>query len=305
METLKTVPSIKATIIGQVALVIWALSASGAVFLKNLPSFQVLLGIFLGGFIASSVVNTVNNNWKKLFNGPKYLVLAGIFGIIPNDIFYILAFKYAPAIQVDIIVCTWPILVTILAAIFLREEIGLVHIFASLIAFCACCIVLIGSNMKIDQFQSEYIFGYVCAFMSALLWSIYIVISKKYAKPSPELFALYCVVGLVFSSTMHFIFETTVIPSIWEMVVLLVMGITTHSLAYYAWDFAIKKGHFKLLSIMPYGNTILSVLALAVFGLAELSENILIATLMVFIAGLLTTFHGSKKKRLSLSSQEL
>ncbi len=305
METLKTVPSIKATIIGQLALVIWALSASGAVFLKNLPSFQVLLGIFLGGFIASSVVNTVNNNWKKLFNGPKYLVLAGIFGIIPNDIFYILAFKYAPAIQVDLIVCTWPILVTILAAIFLREEISLVHIFASLIAFCACCIVLIGSNMKIDQFQSEYIFGYVCAFMSAFLWSIYIVISKKYAKPSPELFALYCVVGLVFSSTMHFTFETTVIPSIGEMVVLLVMGITTHSLAYYAWDFAIKKGHFKLLSIMPYGNTILSVLALAVFGLAELSENILIATLMVFIAGLLTTFHGSKKKRLSLSSQEL
>lgn len=41
METLKTVPSIKATIIGQVALVIWALSASGAVFLKSLPSFQV------------------------------------------------------------------------------------------------------------------------------------------------------------------------------------------------------------------------------------------------------------------------
>ena len=112
MKTLskKTVPSIKATIIRQVALVIWALSASGAVFLKNLPSFQVLLGIFFGGFIASSVINTVNNNWGKLFNRPKYLVLAGIFGIIPNDIFYIFAFKYAPAIQVDLIVCIWPML---------------------------------------------------------------------------------------------------------------------------------------------------------------------------------------------------
>ena len=194
---------------------------------------------------------------------------------------------------------------TILAAIFLREEIGLVHIFASLIAFCAFCIVLIGPNMKIDPFQSKYLFGYVCAFMSALLWSIYIVVSKRYAKPAPELFALYCAVGLVFSGAMHFTFETTVIPSMWEMFVLLVMGITTHSLAYYAWDFAIKNGHFNLLSIMPYGNSILSVLALAAFGLVELNENILIATLMICFAGLLTTFRGTKKKSSLLSSQEI
>lgn len=179
------------------------------------------------------------------------------------------------------------------------------HIFASLIAFCACWIVLIGPNMKIDPFQSKYLFGYVCAFMSALLWSIYIVVSKRYTKPAPELFALYCAVGLVFSGAMHFTFETTVIPSMREMFVLLAMGITTHSLAYYAWDFAIKNGHFNLLSIMPYGNSILSVLALAAFGLVELNENILIATLMICFAGLLTTFRGTKKKSSLLSSQEI
>jgi len=304
MKTLtrKNIPSIKATIIGQVALITWALSASGASFLKNLPSFQVLLGIFLGGFVASSVTNTVNNNWRNLFSRPKYLVLAGIFCIIPNDILYIFAFKYAPAIQVDLIVCMWPMLVIILAAVFLRKEIGVVHVIACLVAFCGCYIVL-SSGMKVDQFQSEYVFGYICAFISALLWSIYSIISKKYAKPTPEVFALYCFVGVVFSAIMHFTFETTVIPSMWELLVLLAMGTTTHSLAYYAWDFAVKKGHFNLLIIMPYGNTILSVLALAVFGLAELNENILIATAMIFIAGLLTTFHRSKKKACRLAAK--
>ncbi len=297
MNTLpnKTVSSIKATLIGQAALVTWSLSASGVVYLQRLPSFQILLGIFVGGFIASSVMNTVNNNWKELFSRPKYLVFAGIFGIIPNDIFYIFAFKQAPAIQVDLIVCMWPMFVTILAAVFLREEIGIVHIFACLIAFCGCYIVL-SSNINIDQFQSEYVSGYICAFMSALLWSIYVVISKKYIKPTPELFALYCGVGVVGSAAMHFTFETTVTPSMWEIFVLFTMGITTHSLAYYAWDFAIKKGHFNLLRIMPYGNTILSVLALAVFGFAELSKDVLIATLMIFIAGLLTRFHMSYLK---------
>jgi drug/metabolite transporter (DMT)-like permease len=292
----RSVPSTRATMSGQLALIAWALSPAGAAYLKNLPAFQVLLGIFLAGFIASSITNTVKKNWKDLFNRPKYLVLAGIFGIVPNDIFYIFAFKYAPAIQVDLIVCMWPMFLTILATIFLREEIGIVHIFACLIAFCGCYIAIY-SNIKIEEFRFEYIFGYICAFMSAFLWAIYAVISKKYAKSTPELFALYWGVGAMFSAIMHFSFETTVIPSIWAISVLFMMGVITHSLAYYMWDFAIKKGHFNLLGIMPYGNIILSVLALAIFGFAELSSDIIVATLMIFAAGLLTKYHGITNKK--------
>jgi drug/metabolite transporter (DMT)-like permease len=295
-ESERSAPSTRATMGGQLALVAWSLSPVGAAYLKNLPAFQVLLGIFLAGFIASAITNTVKKNWKDLFSRPKYLVLAGIFGIIPNDIFYIFAFKYAPALQVDLIVCMWPMFVTVLAAIFLREEIGIIHIFACLIAFCGCYIAIY-SNIKIEQFQFEYIFGYICAFMSAFLWAIYAVISKKYAKPTPELFALYCGAGTIFSAIMHFTFETTVVPSIWEISALFAMGIITHSLAYYMWDFAIQKGHFNLLGIMPYGNIILSVLALAIFGFAELSSDILVATLMIFAAGLLTKYHDITKKK--------
>jgi len=50
---------------------------------------------------------------------------------------------------------------------------------------------------------------------------------------------------MLFSAAMHFSFETTIVPRVGEVFVLFIMGVTTHSLAYYAWDFAIKKGHFN------------------------------------------------------------
>ena len=129
--------------------------------------------------------------------------------------------------------------------------------------------------------------------MSAILLSFYIIISRKYIKSTPELFGIYCFVGTIFSISMHLVFEDTVVPSITQGVVLVVMGVTTHSLAYYGWDYAIKMGHFKLLQILPYGNPVLSVLALIIFGFAELTEEVVIATLMVFSAGVI----GGKKFR--------
>ena len=45
--------------------------------------------------------------------------------------------------------------------------------------------------------------------------------------------------------------------------------------------------------ILPYGNPVLSVFALIVFGFAELTQEVLIATLMVFAAGII----GGKKFR--------
>lgn len=297
-EIIRLEKSIKATLIGQVSLLIWALSACGAVALSALPAFEILSGIFISGFLASSVMNSIRGNWGAALSRPKHLIFAGIFGIVGNDIFYILSFKFAPAVQVDLIVCLWPMLVLILASIMLSEDTKISHIVACIIAFLGVYFLLSSGGQ--NSFREKYFLGYFFAFMSAALWAMYVVISKKYIKSTPELFAIYCFVGTVFSILMHLTFEKTIFPSFNQAVVLVVMGVTTHSLAYYGWDYAIKKGHFKLLQILPYGNPVLSVLALIIFGFAEFTQEVLIATLMVFIAGII----GSKKfKKMDNSMQ--
>lgn len=291
-DKLRPEPSVKATIIGQVSLLIWALSACCAVALSSLPAFEILAGIFISGFLASSIMNTLRGNWIFALSRPKHLIFAGIFGIVGNDIFYILSFKYAPAVQVDLIVCLWPMMVLILSSIILFEATRVNHILACIIAFSGVYFLL-NSGGKEGGFKGQYLLGYFFAFMSAILWSVYVVISRKYSRATPELFAIYCFFGAVFSLLTHFLFEKTVVPTLDQAIILVIMGITTHSLAYYGWDYAIKKGHFKLLNILPYGNPVLSVLALIVFGFADLTKEVLIATLMVFTAGII----GGKKFR--------
>jgi len=293
-NSLKNPPSLKATIIGQAALLIWAMSASGAVALSALPAFEILSGLFISGFISSSIMNTTRGNWKNVTSRPKYLLLAGIVGIIGNDIFYILAFKYAPAVHVSLISCLWPMLVLILATIVLNENIRLHHMLACLLGFSGVY-VLLTTDTNVSILKKEYWFGYLCAFASAILWSIYMTVSRKYAKLAPELFSIYCGIGSIFSITIHLGFEVTVIPSFTQGMILLIMGVTTHSIAYYGWDFAIKKGNFKLLNILPYGNPVLSVLALIFFGFAELTEAVFISTLMVSIAGIIGGARFKKK----------
>ena len=291
-EIIRPKPSVKATIIGQISLLIWAMSASGAVALSAIPAFEILSGIFISGFLASAIMNSARKNWKLALTRPKHLIFAGIFGIIGNDIFYILSFKYAPAIQVNLISFLWPMMVLMMASFILSEKIRINHVVACIFAFLGVYLLLNSDNIE-GAFNQQYWLGYLFAFISAILWSIYIIISRRYIKVTSELFAIYFFVGAIFSILMHLLFEDTVIPSVTQGFVLVVMGITTHSLAYYGWDYAIKMGHFKLLQILPYGNPVLSVLALIVFGFAELTEEVLVATLMVFVAGVI----GGKKFR--------
>ena len=279
-------PSIKATIIGQVALVVWAMSVVGAVSLKTLPVFEALFGISASGFLASATINTIKGNWKSVLTRPKHLIFVSIFGIVGNDLFYLLAFRYAPAVQVDLIVYLWPMMVFIFAYFLLSEDIRINHIIACIIAFLGICF-LIGSGNQDIAFKKDYFLGYLFAFFSAVLWAVYMVVSRKYAQPTPELFAICCFAGSVFSAAMHLLFEKTVVPNISQLSILIIMGITTHSLAYYSWDYAIKRGHFKLLNILPYGNPILSILALVASGFVELTKEVMIATLMVSVAGII------------------
>ncbi|MDC0864893.1 EamA family transporter, partial [Rickettsiaceae bacterium] len=141
-------------------------------------------------------------------------------------------------------------------------------------------------------------------FASALVWSIYIIISRRYAKTTPELFAIYCGCGAIISVSMHLAFESTVIPNLKEGIMLIVMGITTHSIAYYAWDYAIKKGHFNILRILPYGNPTISVLALIIFGFAELTIELLISTLMIFAAGIIGSYRFNEDVAFAPSCRE-
>lgn len=269
------------TLIGYCALIFWALAAPFVVKIKTLPIFETLSIVFSVSFIFSAAKLTVCKQWSKL-KQPWILGIVGFVGIYGNDVLYIAAFQNAPAAHADLINYLWPIIVILLTGFLPNEKLTFRHLFAAASGF-AGIYVLIGHGHT--GFNHDYLFGYFLALMDALVWSAYTLLARHYGKSPVEIIGIYCGIGAIFSIIIHLNLETFVIPSTMQWIILMSMGLVTQCLAYFFWDFGIKKGNFKMLTILSYGNPVLSVFFLIMFGMADLSSELFIACFLVTIGG--------------------
>lgn len=271
------------TSVGYIALIFWALSAPFAVHIKTIPVFEALTIIFTVSFLLSAIRLTFYKQWSKL-RQPWLLWLVGFLGIYGNDVLYIAAFKHAPAAQADLINYLWPVIVILFTGLLPNEKLSLRHIMAASMGFAGVFVLISKGDQGLDR---QYLFGYLLAFLDAVVWSVYTLMARHYGKTPVEAIGIYCGIGAIFSLLLHFYIEPHYLPSSNQWLILIMMGITTQCLAYFFWDFGIKRGDFKLLSILSYGNPVLSICFLILFGMAKPSAELAIACLLVTTGGLI------------------
>lgn len=290
MELKKETKPIKFTLIGCVALFIWAFSAFFVTNLSNLPLFETLTIALSISFLFQLIRNRNSFSFTGYQgNKKRYWVLSALC-FNGNLLFYILAFKYAPPEQADLIVYLWPSLVIVFSHFFLpTENVQLKHIGALFIGILGITL-LISNKTDLKSFSiSSHLSGYAFAFLCALLWSIYMITDKKHAHTtsSKQMAGFYCGLGILPALTLHLLFETTVLPSIGQCVYLLIYGIAMFGLAYNFWEIGTRKGNFKLLTVLSYCNPVASVLLLVVFGKAEASPILGISSVLVVTSALI------------------
>tara|TARA_Y100000588_G_C14229480_1_gene914627 strand:+ start:1243 stop:2160 length:918 start_codon:yes stop_codon:yes gene_type:complete len=271
------------TFIGYCALIFWALSAPFVVKIKHLPVFETLSVVFSVSFIFSATKLTLCKQWSTL-KQPWILGFVGLIGIYGNDILYITAFQHAPAAHADLINYLWPIMVILFTGFLPNENLTLRHILAAASGFAGVYVLIHNQN---DGFNPDYILGYFLAFMDAVVWSLYTLVARHYGKSPVEMIGVYCGIGAIISIIVHLQTETFLLPSIEQWCILVSMGLCTQCLAYFFWDFGIKKGNFKMLTILAYANPVLSVFFLILFGMADTSHELFIACVLVTIGGII------------------
>ena len=269
----------KATIFGYVALLFWVTSPVLVSHLKNIPTFEIISITFATSFIFTSFILCYKKQWHRV-KQPWFLWVIGVLGIYGNDVLYIAAFKYAPPAQADLINYLWPILIVAFAGFLPREKFSIKHIIAAAIGFSGI-FLLVTNGKGLAGFNSSYLLGYLLALSDAIVWSIYVLAARHYSDTPPEMIGMFCGIGMLLSILTHINLETTIAPSAYQLLVMLIMGMTVQSLAYFFWDYGVKKGRMKLLSILSYGNPVLSVLLLVFVGLAQPSISLALACILV------------------------
>src|SRR5262249_13806120 len=128
----------------------------------------------------------------------------------------------------------------------------------------------------------DYFEGYAAAFICAVIWSIYSLMSRRMSKVPTGAVAGFCVGTAALSALAHSLLEETVWPATTtEWLAVLALGLMPVGPAFYVWDYGVKRGDLQVIGASAYAAPLLSTAILIATGIAEPSWAIGAAALLI------------------------
>ncbi len=269
----------KATAIGFTAILMWALLALMTIgsspvppFLLNALCFGIggVIGLVWIGFGAGfGVLRRVS--WK--------VYTFGTIGLFGYHALYFTAFRIAPFAETGLIAYLWPLFIVLFSGLLPGERLRALHVIGAVVAFAGAALIVLSRGQTA---QTVPVLGLGLAFLCALAWAAYSVLSRRLGAVPTESVVIYCLATAALSIPAHLIWEDTLWPQgSWGWLSVIGLGIGPVGAAFFTWDIGMKKGDIQLLGVASYAAPLLSTLALIAAGLAEPKPILILAALLV------------------------
>ncbi|MGR3378134.1 MULTISPECIES: aromatic amino acid exporter YddG [Rhodobacterales] len=271
-------PRRHATAIGFVAVLLWALLALFTVGSAPVPPLQLNAMCFAIGGAIGLIWLLAKKRAGQLKGIPLRVYLFGTAGLFGYHALYFGALRLAPPAEAGLIAYLWPLLIVLFSGLLPGESLGKGHLLGALAGFAGAALI-VGGGAKFD---GSALPGYALALACALTWSGYSVLSRRMGKVPTESVVVFCLASAVLSVPLHLSFEDTLWPGSalgWASVAGL--GLGPVGLAFYVWDYGVKRGDIQLLGVASYAAPLLSTLILVAAGIAEPGWRLLAAALLI------------------------
>ncbi len=283
----------KATAIGFTAVLMWALLALLTIGSSPVPPLMLNALCFgIGGGLGLIWIAT--GAGFGVLRGVSWKVYAfGTAGLFLYHFLYFTAFRIAPFAETGLIAYLWPLFIVLLSGLLPGERLGLLHVLGALVAFGGVALLVLGTSAGAGEIP---VLGLGLAFVCALTWACYSVLSRRLGAVPTESVVVFCLATSALSLAAHWQLETTVWPvgvAGWASV--LGLGIGPVGLAFFAWDVGMKKGDIQLLGVASYASPVLSTLALVLAGRADPSIRLALAAALI-TGGALLAARASLKR---------
>jgi drug/metabolite transporter (DMT)-like permease len=284
--------SMAATRLGIAAIGLWAILASLTTLAGPIQPFQLSAMTFAVGTIVGIVyARATGQSLRALRAVPLGALMLGVFGLLGFHVCYFFALQNAPPIEASLIVYLWPLLIVVFSAALPTtlggERLRWWHIVGALSGFAGSTILLSGAQSAVGAGRGSVVLGYVLALAAALIWSIYSVGLRLFAKvPSVGVIAS-CAATALGAALLHIATERWTWPSgtiAWGAIIGLGVGPT--GLAFYLWDDGMKHGNLRLLGVLSYATPLASTVLLATFGLGQLRPGLWEAAAFITVGAL-------------------
>jgi drug/metabolite transporter (DMT)-like permease len=253
--------------------------------IKDIPTFEIMSISLITSFVVTLIQINISGKLKSMKTNLR-MTLVGTFAVSLTSAMYITAFKFAPPVHVELVMFIWPIIVILGNVIFFNEKISLIKSFA--IALCFFAILLIHyENLANSSFNTVYYLGYLLTLGASLTWACYNVYARSSTNTSSELMGVYSGLGACLIIPIHFIVENSVALSSKQLILIIIMGIFSQSLAYQAWDYAVKNVPPIRMTNIAYFTPLISVILLITFGFGTLTQYVFYSCMFLLIASFL------------------
>ncbi len=285
---------VKPTLFGFTAILMWATLALLTKLSGSVPPFQLTAMCFtIAFFIGWALWMKKGGRFLNHLKLPKQAWILGIFGLFGYHFFYFIALRNAPAVEASLIAYLWPLLIVLFSALLPGERLRWFHLAGAIAGFIGAGLLV--TKGKSLMFDTQYIIGYLSAFVCALTWSSYSVLSRRFGSIPTDAVGGFCGVTAILAWLCHGLFEQTVWPVGGEWLAVICLGLGPIGLAFFTWDYGVKHGNIKVLGALSYAAPLLSTILLIACGLAEGSWILGLACLLIIGGAVLAAGDFLKK----------
>ncbi len=270
----------RATLIGSIALLLWATLALLTSLASSLPPFQLVAMAFALAAIASFA------RWiaRGEAIGPKLRQPLGAWALGVGGLFgyhfcYFVALRLAPPLEANLLNYLWPLLIVLFSALLPGGGLRTRHVVGAF-AGLAGAVVLIAGGERVE-IDIHHAWGDALALACAAIWAGYSVLNRRHRDVPSDAVGGFCAATALLALACHFVFETSVWPQGWQWAVLAGLGLGPVGLAFFAWDYGCKRGDIRALGLLAYLVPLLSNALLIAAGRGQFTPAFSAALLLI------------------------
>ena len=241
-------------------ILLWSFLAYLGASLNHLPSLLVVaIALTISGLFSSFSIRS----WKV----PIRTLLVGIGGLFGYHFLYFSAYKYAPAVETNLINYLWPLLIVLLSPLFLAEyKLRVYHFAGAFLGLCGAALIITEGRILLD---TAFIRGYALAAGAALVWACYSLMTKKLHTFPTGAVGAFCLASGLLAFGAFWLTSPTEVPvkvTAPDWLALIMLGIGPMGAAFFTWDAALKRGDPRIIGSLAYLTPMTSTLVLVFIG---------------------------------------
>lgn len=256
----------------------------------GLDNYQFLFWSNLFSCIVLFAITVICGKLKKFLSYNKFQIAISFFlGLLGTCIYYLLlyyAYANAKGLEVLVLQYTWPIFVTILSVIILKERVTLRTLIATLIGFAGIVIAISKGNIADINLSNLYLDLLVV--IAACTFGLFSVLSKRYNYEPITLTTYFYISGTFFSFIAMCIFSTVVLPSFNSLHLIFFNGALINGFSYILWIQALKYGDASFVAPFVFLTPVIAAFLIIVFFNEPVLPVYFISLAVVIFAGLLS-----------------